>query len=207
MTKVLTTVATPSTQSQQSTSSVVMFVAAATTPLMAGQIFRDFLISTRSKKLPIHESIKKIASHIAHEYTMIFRVKDTISFDPFNGGTRQEWTRAIKTKGENAPRSMQRYEQRASGLVDTSVGDANFTVRDEVLKRVPSNAGLSLVKYKHGLHLIVIFPEDKLLLQHTGMMRRRKMLMFNGILVGLTGISIHITRKTLAALQDKKMTD
>jgi hypothetical protein len=52
-TTVLTTVATPSIHSQQSTSSVVMVVAAATTPLKAGQIFRDFLIWTHSKKLPI----------------------------------------------------------------------------------------------------------------------------------------------------------
>jgi hypothetical protein len=58
-TSVMTTVATPFLQSQQSTSSVVTVVAAATTPLMAGQIFRDLLISTRIKKLPIHESIKK----------------------------------------------------------------------------------------------------------------------------------------------------
>jgi hypothetical protein len=36
---VLTTVATPSVQLQRSTSSVAMVVAAATTPLMAGQIF------------------------------------------------------------------------------------------------------------------------------------------------------------------------
>jgi hypothetical protein len=33
------------------------------------------------------------------------------------------------------------------------------------------------------------------------------MLMFNRILVGLTGISIHITSTTLAALQDKQMPD
>jgi hypothetical protein len=58
-TKVLTNVAATSVQSQKSTSSVVTVVSAATTPLMAGQIFRDFFISTRSKKLPIHESIKK----------------------------------------------------------------------------------------------------------------------------------------------------
>jgi ABC-type sulfate transport system substrate-binding protein len=93
------TVTTTTTVSQQSTSSVVTVVAAATTPLMASQIFRDFLISTRSKKLPIHDSIKKIASHIAHEYTMNFRVKDKIPFGPFNGGKWQEWTRAINTKG------------------------------------------------------------------------------------------------------------
>jgi hypothetical protein len=53
-TKVLTTDAIPSVQSQQSISSVFTVVAVATTPLMAGQIFRDFLISTRSKNLPIH---------------------------------------------------------------------------------------------------------------------------------------------------------
>jgi hypothetical protein len=100
---------TTTTVSQRSTSSVVTVVAAATTPLMAGQIFWDFLISTRCKKLPIHESIKKIASHIAHEYTMNFRVKDTISFAPLNGGKRQEWTRAINTKGGVLPRSVQRH--------------------------------------------------------------------------------------------------
>jgi hypothetical protein len=60
MTTVLTTVATPSVQSQQSTSSVVTGVGAATTPFMASKIFRDFLISTRSKKLPIHKSMKKL---------------------------------------------------------------------------------------------------------------------------------------------------
>jgi hypothetical protein len=43
-TPVLTTVETPFVQSKQSTSSVFMVVAAATTPLLAGQIFRDFLI-------------------------------------------------------------------------------------------------------------------------------------------------------------------
>jgi hypothetical protein len=53
------TVTTTTTLSQQSTSSVGTVVAAATTPLMAGQIFRDFLISTRCKKLPINDSIKK----------------------------------------------------------------------------------------------------------------------------------------------------
>jgi hypothetical protein len=55
-----TNVATPSVHSQQSTSSVVTVVAVATTPLMAGQIFWDFLISAHSKRLPIHESIKKL---------------------------------------------------------------------------------------------------------------------------------------------------
>jgi hypothetical protein len=39
------------------------------------------------------------------------------------------------------------------------------------------------------------------------MMSGRKMLMFNRILVGLTGISIHSTSTTLAALQDKKIPD
>jgi hypothetical protein len=67
---VLTTVATPSMQSKQSTSSVVTVVPAATTPFMVGQIFRDFLIYTLSKKLTIHESMKKIGSRIAHEYTI-----------------------------------------------------------------------------------------------------------------------------------------
>jgi hypothetical protein len=104
--------------------------------------------------------LQKIASHIAHEYTMNFRVKDTISFDPFNGGTQQEWTRAIKTKGGISPRSVQRYTQHASGLVELSLGGAHFTVRDEVLKRVASNIGPRLVKYKHGRQLIVTSPED-----------------------------------------------
>jgi hypothetical protein len=83
-TTVLTTFATLSVQSQQSTSSVFTVVAAATTLLMAGQIFWDFLILTSSKKLPIHESIKKIESNIAHEYKMNLRVKDTIYVAPFN---------------------------------------------------------------------------------------------------------------------------
>jgi hypothetical protein len=204
-TTVLTTVATPSVQSQQSTSSVVTVVAAATTPLMAGQIFCDFLISAHIKKLPIHESIKTIASHIAHDYTMHFQMKDTISFSPFNGGTRQEWTRAIKTKGGVSPWSVQRYRQRACGIVDTSLGDVNVTVRDKVLKRVVSNVGPNIVKYKHGRQLIVTSPEDQLLLQQTWMMNGRQMLMFNRILVGLTGISIDSTGTMLAALQDKQM--
>jgi hypothetical protein len=201
------TVTTPSTQSQQSTSSVATVVAAATTPLMAGQIFRDFLISTPSKKLPIHDSIGKNASHIAHEYTMNFRLKDLISFAPFNGGKRQEWTRAIKTKGGVCPRSVQRNSQHASGYVDNYVGDANLTVRDKVLKRVASNVETSLVKYKHGRQLIVTSPEDQLLLQQTEMMSGRQMLMFNCILVGLTEISIHIISTMFAALQDKQIPD
>jgi hypothetical protein len=174
---------------------------------MACQIFQDFLISTCSKKLPIHEIIKKNASRIAHECTMNFRVKDTISFAPFNGGTRQEWTRAIKTKRGISPRYVQRYTQRASGLVERSLGDANFVVRDEVLKLVAFNVGPSRVKYKHGRQLIVISQEDQLLLQQTGIMSGQKMLMFNSILVGLIGISIHSTSTTLAALQDKQIPD
>jgi hypothetical protein len=126
-----TVTTTTTTVSQQSTSSVVTVVAAATTPLMASHIFRDFLISKRSKKIPIHNSIKKIASRIAHEYTMNFRLEDTISFAPFNGGKRQEWTRAIKPKGRVSPRSVQRYTQSASGFVDNSLVDVNLTVRDE----------------------------------------------------------------------------
>jgi hypothetical protein len=89
----LTIVATKSVQSQQSTSSVVTVVAAAATHLMAGQIFHDFLISTHSKKLPIHESMEK---EQGHEYTMNFQVKDTISVVPFNRGTWNGWTRVIK---------------------------------------------------------------------------------------------------------------
>jgi hypothetical protein len=199
---------TTTTVSQQSTSSVVTVVTVATTPLMAGQIFRDFLISTRSNKLPIHDSItKKITSHIAHEYTMNFRVKDTISFAPFNGGKRQEWTRIIKTKGGVSPRSVQRYTQRASGFGDIFLGDAHLTVRDEVLKRVASNVGPSLVKYKHGRQLIVTSPEDQILLQQTRMVSGRQMIMFHHILVGLTGISIHSTSMTLTTLQDKQIPD
>jgi hypothetical protein len=201
------TVTTTTTVSQQSTSPVVTVVAAATNPLMAGQIFRDFLISTRSKKLPSHDSIKKIASHIDHEYTMIFWLNDTLSFSPFNGGKQQEWNRAIKTKGGVSPQSVQRYTQRASGFVDNYVGDANLTVRDEGLKRVALNVGQSLVKYKHGRQLIFTSPEDQILPQQTGMMSGRQMLMFNRILVGLTGISIHSTSTTLTALQDNQIPD
>jgi hypothetical protein len=138
---------------------------------------------------------------------MNFRVKDTISFYPYNGGKRQEWTCTIKTKGGVSPRFVQRYTQRASGFVDNSFVDANLTVRDKVFKRVASNVGPSLVKYKHGRHLIVTSPEDQLLLQQTGMMSGRQMLMFNRILVFLTGISLHSTNTTIAALQDKKMLD
>jgi hypothetical protein len=198
------TVTTTTTVSQQSISSVVTVSAAATTPLMAGRIFRDFLISTRCKKMPIHDSNKKIASHIAHEYTINFQVKDTISFALFNGGKRQEWTRTFKTRGGGvSSRSVQRYTQRASGFVENYLGDATLTVRDEVFKRVESNFGPSSVKYKHGRQLIVTSPEDQLLLQQTGIMSGRQMVMFNHILVGPTGISIQITSTTLAALQDK----
>jgi hypothetical protein len=136
---------------------------------------------------------------------MNFQLKDTRSFAPFNGGKRQEWIRAIKTNGAVSPRSVQRYTQCASHFVDNSLGDANLTVRDEVLKQVASNVGPSLVKYKHGRQLIVTPHEDHLFLQHTRMMSGRQMPMFNRILVGLTGISIHSTRTTLTALQDKKM--
>jgi hypothetical protein len=87
------------------------------------------------------------------------------------------------------------------------LGGANVTVRDKVLKRVASNVGPSLVKYKHGRQLIVTSPEDQLLLQQTGMMSGRQMLMFNRILVGLTGISIHSTSTTLTALQDNQIPD
>jgi hypothetical protein len=80
---------------------------------------------------------------------------------------------------------------------------ANITVRDEVLKRVASNVGPILVKYKHGRQLIVTSPEDQILLQQTDMMSGRKLLMFNRVLVGLTGIIIHSTSMMMAALQDK----
>jgi hypothetical protein len=93
---------------------------------MAGQICRDFLISTRSKKLPIHENIKRNGSHIAHEYIMKIQAMDTISFSPFNGGTRPEWTCAINTNRDISPISVQLYTQHASGLVDTRLGDAHL---------------------------------------------------------------------------------
>jgi hypothetical protein len=197
------TVTMTTTVSQQSTRSVVTVVAAETTPLMAGHIFRDSLISLRCKKLPIHDSIKNIASHIAHEYTMNLRVKDTISFAPFNRGKRQEWNRAVNTKGGSSPRSVQSYAQRASGFVDNSLGDVNLAMRNEVFKRVASNVGPSLVKYKHGRQVIVTSPEDQLLLQQTRVTSGRKMLMCNRILVSLTGISIHSTSMT----QDKQIPD
>jgi hypothetical protein len=108
-------------------------------------------------------------------------------------------------QGGVSSRSVQQYTQRASGFGDNSLGDANLNVRDEILKRVASNVGPSLVKYKHGCQLIVTSPEDQLLLQQTGMMSRRQMPIFNRILVGLTEISIHSTSTTLAALQDKQM--
>jgi hypothetical protein len=102
---------------------------------------------------------------------------------------------------------VQRFAQRTSGFVDNSLGDANLAVRNEVFKLVVSNVGPSLVKYKHGRQLIVTSPEDQLLLQQTGMVSGRQMLMCNHILVGLTGISIQSTSTTLAALQDKQMPD
>jgi hypothetical protein len=54
---------------------------------------------------------------------------------------------------------VQHYTERASGPVDNSLGDANVTVHDEVLKRVASNVGTILVKYKHGRQLIVTSPK------------------------------------------------
>jgi hypothetical protein len=130
---------------------------------------------------------------------MNFRVKDTLYVAPFNGGTRQEFTRAIKTNGGVSPRYVQRFTQCAS--------DVNVTVCDDVLKRVATNVGPSLVKYKHERQLIVTSPEDQVLLKQTGMMSGWQMLIFNRILVGLTGISIHITSTTLAVLQDKQIPD
>jgi hypothetical protein len=70
---------------------------------------------------------------------------------------------------------------------------------------VASNIGPSLVKYKHGLQLIFTSLEDQLLLQQTGMTSGLKMFMFNHIIFGLTGISIHSTSTTLAALQDNRI--
>jgi hypothetical protein len=70
-------------------------------------------------------------------------------------------------QGGVSPRSVTRYTQRAHGFVYNSLVDANITVRDKVLKRVASNVGPSLVKYKHGRQLIVTSPEDQLLLQKT----------------------------------------
>jgi hypothetical protein len=102
---------------------------------------------------------------------------------------------------------VQRYTQRASGFVENYLGDANLTAPDEVLKRVASNVGPSLVKYKHERQLIVTSPENQLLLQHTVIMCGRQTLMFNRILVGLAGISIHSTSTMLVALQDKQMPD
>jgi hypothetical protein len=67
-------------------------------------------------------------------------------------------------KGGVSPRYVQSYTQRASDLVDNSLGDTNDTARDAVLKRVVSNVGPSLVKYKHGRQLIFTYPEDQLLL-------------------------------------------
>jgi hypothetical protein len=102
---------------------------------------------------------------------------------------------------------VQRYTQRASDLVDTTLGGTNVTVREEVLKHVASNVGKNRVKYKHGRHLSVTSPEDQLLLQQTGMPSGRQMLMFNQILVGLTEISIHSTSTTITTLQDKQILD
>jgi hypothetical protein len=87
------------------------------------------------------------------------------------------------------------------------LGGDNVTVREEVLKGVASNVGPSLVKYKHGHQLIVTSPEDQISLQKTGMISGRQMLMFNHIIVSLTGISIHSTSTTLTALQDTQMPD
>jgi hypothetical protein len=55
--------------------------------------------------------------------------------------------------------------------------------------------------------MIVTSSEDHLLLQQTGMMSGQQMLMFNQIIVGLTGISIHSTITAIAALKDKQMPD
>jgi hypothetical protein len=104
-------------------------------------------------------------------------------------------------KGAVLPRSVQRYMQCAITIADSNVGGANVIVHDEVLKRVASNVGPRLVKYKHGRQLIATSPEDRLLLQQTGMLSGQQML------VALTGINIHSTSTMLAALQGKQMPD
>jgi hypothetical protein len=85
-----------------------------------------------------------------------------------------------------------------SDAVSETAAESNLLVRDEVLKRVPSNVGPSLVMYKHESQLLVTNPEDQLLLQKTSMMSGRQMILFNRLLIEMMGISIHSTSTTLA---------
>jgi hypothetical protein len=172
-------------------------------PLLVGRIFRDFLLSTRQKKTPIPEKIKKLGGIIAHEYTMHFHVKDSVSPVPFHGGKIQIWNRAIQKKGGNSPR----YTWGAYDHVRNTVEGSSMLVPDEEFKWAASYVGPILVTYKHESQLIVTSPEYQLLLQQTSMMSGPKMMLFNRLLVEMTGISSHSKSTTLATLQDKQMPD
>jgi hypothetical protein len=84
--------------------------------LLAGQVFPDFLFTSLLQKTPIHDKLKKLGGHIAHEFTMMFHVEDSVTIVPWKGGPRQRWTLTIQTNGGISPRSVQRYTRRASDI-------------------------------------------------------------------------------------------
>jgi hypothetical protein len=135
------------------------------------------------------------------------RLKYSVTLVPRKEGLRQRCTHTIQTKGGISPRSVQRYTQRVSDTASETVAESNVLVRDDVLKCVSSNVGPHLVTYKHGCQILVTNPEDQLLIQQTEMMSGRQMILFNSLLVKMTGIIIHITSTTLADLQENQMPD
>jgi hypothetical protein len=98
-----------SSQQQTSITATATINAASIDPLLAGQVFHDFLFTSRHQKTPIHDKLKKLGGHIAHEFTIVFDVKDGVTLVSWKGGLRQRWTRTIQTKGGLSPRSVQRY--------------------------------------------------------------------------------------------------
>jgi hypothetical protein len=188
-------------------------------PLLAEKFFRDFLFTYQHKKKTIHDKLKHFGGYISHEFTMMFRVKDSVTLVSWKEGPGKRWTRTIQKRFGISPRLVRRYTRRPSDAVSEIVALSNVLVRDEVQKRVTSSVGPSLVTYNHGRQLLVTNPEDQLLLQQTGMMSGQEMsgqemsgqemsgqemMFFNRLLVEMMVNSIHSTSTTLATLQDKK---
>jgi hypothetical protein len=121
--------------------------------------------------------------------------------------TFRSWADILCMSIQCTPRSVERYTRKSCGHGRNTVDGSNALVRDELFKRAALDVGSSLVKYKHGRQLIVTSSEDQLLLQQTGMMSGRQMILFNRLLVEMTRISIYSTSTTLAGLQYKQMPD
>jgi hypothetical protein len=58
-------------------------------PFLAGQVFRDYLHLSRKQNNPIPDKLRKLGSHIAHEFFQIFRVNDVIATLSWKGGHPQ----------------------------------------------------------------------------------------------------------------------